>query len=72
MVGVEPKHFKWFGQVKRMSRLRLTGRVYGFEEEERRNRGKSYTRWLAGVKKLRNVMSVELREAKVMCNTRLQ
>ena len=55
-----------------MSRLRLTRRIYEVVEEGRRNRGKPYTRSLDGVKKSRKARSVELREANVMGNARLQ
>ena len=52
--------------MKRRSIELLIDRMYGSEVERRRERGRSCTTWLDGVKKACNAGSLELSDAKVM------
>ena len=53
-----------------MNAERLTEGVNESGVEGRRDRGGRCTRWLDGIKKAFDAMSLELRDAKVMCMDR--
>jgi len=48
----------------------LTKRVYELDLEGRRDRGRLWARWLDGVKKVCDAVSLELRDPMVKCMDR--
>lgn len=61
-----------FEHMKPISRKLFTQRVYEFEVEGRRDRGRPPTRWIDGDEKQCNTRSVDLSNAKVKCRDREQ
>ena len=61
------KALKWFGDLKRMSKERITKEMYDSNVKGLRSVGRLCRRWFTGVKNEHSARSLELRNAKVKC-----